>query len=419
MERRQRRRRGLSSAGKIGKFSLENSIRTQPTRALYQSYDPFLDRKVAIKIIQLSDPAGDEDETANEAFFAEAQVIGRLQHQNIVSVYDAGVGDYEGYIVMEFIHGESLLQLLKTKNTLSLDEALKVIAQVCHALHYSHTQKIIHRDIKPSNIMVSPDGHVKVVDFGISIISSKQEDAPGLMGTPSYIAPELVHGATPNELSDLYSVAVVLYEMILGKLPFSGDDAHGVLYKVVNNEPEALNEIMQEPVRALLAKALSKEPVERFNSASEFEDEVHKLREQLNANTNLYQDLDTSQLKQMEIFQGCHVDVLHELAACIDFLTVDLGELIIGKNLGSQFDDYLCLIQGRALLVAGERHIIVGDGQWLVRNMLLKSVGEFSCKALAQSQMLRVSKSKLLEQSDASRAYFYQFMMDRCFLQSS
>jgi serine/threonine-protein kinase len=110
IEKRQRRRRGLSSTGKIGKYPLLEAIRTQPTRTLYRSHDPFLDRKVAIKIIQLFDPSGDESEEANEAFFSEARAIGRLQHQNIVSVYDAGVGDYEGYIVMEFVDGISLLK---------------------------------------------------------------------------------------------------------------------------------------------------------------------------------------------------------------------------------------------------------------------------------------------------------------------
>lgn len=138
LERRQRRRRSLSSTGKIGKFSLEEAVRTQPTRALYRSYDPFLDRKVAIKIIQLFDPSEDEDLTANDSFYAEAQAIGRLQHQNIVSVYDAGVGDYEGYIVMEYIQGDSLLEVLKQKKSLPVGTALNIAAQICHALDYAH-----------------------------------------------------------------------------------------------------------------------------------------------------------------------------------------------------------------------------------------------------------------------------------------
>ena len=120
IERRQRRRRDLVSAGKIGKYSIEEAIRRQPTRTLYRAHDPFLDRNVAIKIIQLFDPGEGQNDQANESFFSEAKAIGRLQHQNIVSVYDAGVGDYEGYLVMEYVQGESLLQKLKRQKTLSL-----------------------------------------------------------------------------------------------------------------------------------------------------------------------------------------------------------------------------------------------------------------------------------------------------------
>jgi eukaryotic-like serine/threonine-protein kinase len=237
LERRQRRRRSLSSTGKIGKFSLEEAVRTQPTRALFRSYDPYLDRKVAIKIIQLFDPNGDEDKTANDSFYEEAQAIGRLQHQNIASVYDAGVGDYEGYIVMEYVQGESLLELLKRKKSLPIDSALKITTQICHALDYAHRKKIIHRDIKPSNIMIASDGQVKVVDFGISILNVDDKKDSELKGTPSYMAPELVDGVAANELSDIFSVAVLLYEMITGALPFPGSDAHAVLYKIINSEP--------------------------------------------------------------------------------------------------------------------------------------------------------------------------------------
>lgn len=155
MLERRRRRRSLASTGKIGKFLLEEAIRTQPARSLYRSYDPFLDRKVAIKIIQLFDPSGEEDPAANDTFNSEAQAIGRLQHQNIVSVYVAGVGDCEGYIVMEYVEGKSLLNRLKTNRTLSIAETLEIAAEVFHALDYAHRKKIIHRDIKPSNIMIT------------------------------------------------------------------------------------------------------------------------------------------------------------------------------------------------------------------------------------------------------------------------
>lgn len=413
LERRQRRR-SLSSTGKIGKFSLEEAMRTQPTRTLYRSYDPFLDRKVAIKIIQLFDPIGEEDKTANDSFYTEAQAIGRLQHQNIVSVYDAGVGDYEGYIVMEYIQGESLLNMLKRKKYLSVNTALKIAAQICYALDYAHKKKIIHRDIKPSNIMVTQDEQVKVVDFGISILNLGDVKDAGLMGTPSYMAPELIDGAAANECSDLFSVAVLLYEMITGDLPFTGSDAHSVLYKIVNSEPEAIDDIQPDSLKVLLLKALAKQPVDRFNSAAEFERELLVVADEVSANKDSFQELNTEQLKQLEIFENSSLEILHELANCLDVSSVDSGEIIFSECL---LDEYLCLIDGKALLIADDKRLEVSAKQWLSENMLSREFSQCSCEALVKSQVLRISKSNLLESSTMTQAYFFQFILDRIFVQ--
>ena len=274
-----RRRRSLSSGSKIGKYELREPIRRQPERALFEAYDPFLDRTVAIKIIQLFSPESSQQKQATEIFFTEVRAIGRLQHQNIVSVYDAGMGDYEGYMVMEFVRGQSLLQRLKQNNKLPVDEALHITIQVCHALRYAHAKNIVHRDIKPSNIMLAEDGQVKLVDFGISHIQSVDDaNVPGLMGTPSYMAPELVHAKSPDQLSDLFSVGVVLYEMVSGKLPFTGTDAHGVLYKIINQEPVELErQALPTALIKTIYKSLAKDPAERYHSIEDLEQELQAL----------------------------------------------------------------------------------------------------------------------------------------------
>lgn len=414
IERRQRRRRGLSSTGKIGKYSLEEAIRVQPTRTLYRSYDPFLDRKVAIKIIQLFDPDGEQNDDANDAFFQEARAIGRLQHQNIVSVYDAGVGDYEGYIVMEFVDGESLLRKLNNEKTLPLTVALKIVVQICHALVYAESKNVIHRDIKPSNIMLTRENHVKVVDFGISIlVTPEQGNQARLVGTPSYIAPELIHGASPSSETDLYSLAVLMYEMILGRLPYPGEDAHAVLFKVINEQPQVIDEDIPQTVKDFLLTALSKDPKDRIGSCVEFEEQLNSLQAEVDK-TNYDAVLDTEQLQQMQIFEDCSSEVLHELAACLVFEKLQAGELLFSEKL---FDEYVCLVQGKALLVAANEHIIVPEGQWLTEKTLQQSLGSYSCKSLTDSLLLRVSKSNLLESSSATQAYFFGFILDRIFIQ--
>ena len=299
-----RRRRSLSSGSKIGKYELREPIRRQPERALFEAYDPFLDRVVAIKVMQLFSPESSQQREAVDTFFSEVRAIGRLQHQNIVSVYDAGMGDYEGYMVMEFVHGQSLLQRLSQQATLSIEEALHIAIQICHALHYAHGKNIVHRDIKPSNIMLAEDGQVKLVDFGISHVRSVDDaSVPGLMGTPSYMAPELIRGKCPDSLSDLFSLGVVLYEMVSGKLPFTGTDAHSVLYKIINQEPAALEQhSLPVELTNTIYKALAKGPTKRYASIKDLERALQALLTKTESEIDTKSGIDTQQLNGIKIF---------------------------------------------------------------------------------------------------------------------
>ena len=196
------------------------------------------------------------------------------------------------------------------------------------------------------------------------------------MGTPSYMAPELIDGAAANERSDLFSVAVLLYEMITGDVPFTGSDAHSVLYKIVNNEPETIEDIQLESLKALLLKALAKQPVDRFSSAAEFETALLVVADEVNANKDSFQELNTEQLKQLEIFENSSLETLHELANCLDVSPVDAGEVIFSECL---LDEYLCLIEGKALLIADDKRLDVSAKQWLSESRLSREFSQCSC----------------------------------------
>ena len=279
-----RYRRSLSSAGKIGKYQLGDPLRIQSERSLYKSYDPFLDRNVVIKIIQLFDPS-EEGVVETDRFYAEARAIGRLQHHNIVSVYDAGLGDFEGFLVMEYIHGKDLDHLLKQEQKYSLCKALEIAENICHALTYAHSKKVIHCDLKPSNIMFTEDGELKLVDFGLSVVqTASQLTTPHLSGSPSYMAPELICGEVPNEQSDLFSVAVILYQMISGDLPFKGNDIHSVLYNIVQGKAVPIESKvagLPDDIRELFGKILSKNPTDRFEDAQQLKHELHNIQAHL------------------------------------------------------------------------------------------------------------------------------------------
>ena len=189
------------------------------------------------------------------------------------------------------------------------------------------------------------------------------------------------------------------------------------MYKIINSDPEPLAEDIPESVKSFLAKALSKDPQQRFQSASEFEDELYELREHLNTHTNSQHDLDTGQLQQMDVFENCDIEILRELAGVVDCDDISAGELFIGEQ--DSRDVYICVVHGKAELTAGEKKLTISSGQWLVGQTLSQGLGTFSCQALSDCQILRVSKAGLLVSSSATQAYFYQFMLERFFLRSN
>ena len=403
----ERRRRSLSSGSKIGKYELREAIRRQPERSLFNAYDPFLDRIVAIKIIQLFAPNCSEQREAADTFFSEARAIARLQHQNIVSVYDAGMGDYEGYMVMEYVRGQSLLQRLKQIDRLPIDEALHVAIQVCHALRYAHAKGIVHRDIKPSNIMLTDDGQVKLVDFGISFVKAENDTSvPNLMGTPSYMAPELVDAKCPSEHSDQFSLGVVLYEMVTGRLPFAGQDAHGVLYKIINEEPAAVEEGCAS-LSKLIFKMLAKEPQDRFNSVLDLEQELQILVDLAKKVNDTTSGMDTMRLKNSNVFADCEIETLQELAHCSQIVSFEKDELIVSEST-FRGNDYYYVLEGRMQTGSAESFVVTSTGEWLADTTILTMSEQPICKALMHSQVLQICGDKLESGSLSVRAYFYR-----------
>lgn len=403
----ERRRRSLSSGSKIGKYELREAIRRQPERSLFNAYDPFLDRTVAIKIIQLFTPNSDEQREATDTFFTEARAIARLQHQNIVSVYDAGMGDYEGFMVMEFVHGQSLLQRITQKERLPVDEALYITIQVCHALRYAHSKKIVHRDIKPSNIMLAEDGQVKLVDFGISFVKIEDDaSVPGLVGTPSYMAPELVDAKSPSEKSDQFSLGVVLYQMVTGRLPFAGKDAHGVLYKIINDEPAAVEE-GSTSLSELIFKMLAKDPHDRFSSIHELEHELQILADLSKAVAHTADGIDTLHLKKANVFVDCDMETLQELAACSQIKSYEQDEAITDEAT-FRSNDYYYVIEGEVQSAWQKPSLTAKAGEWLADATIRASASQPHCTALKNLRLLHISGDKLLSTSLSTQAYFYR-----------
>ncbi|MDP2874638.1 MAG: protein kinase, partial [Holophaga sp.] len=258
----------------IGKYQIKRILGNGAMGEVYLGVDPSIGRDVAIKTIL---PSSAESAEMKERFAREAKAAGTLNHPNLVTIYEFGEDQGVLFIAMEFVPGNDLEQLI-IDQTLTRTEILEVLAQVCDGLFYAHQRQIIHRDIKPANVRVEREGnrlHTRVMDFGIARVGNSDMTSTGMvMGTVSYMAPEYIRTGRPDARSDLFAVAVMLYEALSGRRPFAGDTAPTILYKIVNQEPEPLDlshfEGISPSIRHILDRGLDKDPDQRFQTAEEF-----------------------------------------------------------------------------------------------------------------------------------------------------
>ena len=260
----------------LGRYQLEKELGKGAMGVVYLGKDPKIGRVVAIKTMALGQEfAGDELVDARERFFREAETAGRLQHQNIVTIFDAGEEHDLAYIAMEFLKGSDLADFCKPGQLLPVPQVLGIVARVAEALGYAHRHNVVHRDIKPANIMYDPDSDtVKVTDFGIARITDSSKTRTGLvLGTPSFMSPEQIAGKKVDGRSDLYSLGAMLYQMLTGVLPFRGDSMAELMYRIANEEApdvRVLRAELSERLARVVALALTKVPEARYQSGEQF-----------------------------------------------------------------------------------------------------------------------------------------------------
>ncbi|MFC5496686.1 CHASE2 domain-containing serine/threonine-protein kinase [Caenimonas terrae] len=260
----------------LGRYQVEKELGKGAMGVVYLGRDPKIGRVVAIKTMALSQEfEGEELTDARERFFREAETAGRLQHQNIVTIFDAGEEHDLAYIAMEFLKGRDLVEFCKGGALLPIPKVLSIVARVAEALAYAHRQNVVHRDIKPANIMYEVDSDtVKVTDFGIARITDSSKTKTGLvLGTPSFMSPEQIAGKKVDGRSDLYSLGVMLYQMLTGVLPFRGDSMAELMYKIANEEAPDIRAVRQEispQLAGVVARSLTKRPDLRYQDGDAF-----------------------------------------------------------------------------------------------------------------------------------------------------
>jgi serine/threonine protein kinase len=261
----------------VGRYQLFETLGVGATSRVVRGFDPMIGRQLAIKLFRPELAIGE----ARERFLREARVVGQLTHPNIITLHDMGIDEstQTPYLVMEFIDGTPLDRLLE-KGTLPLPRACAWIAHAAEALEAAHTRGVIHGDVKPANILISADGKVKLTDFGMARVAKRDTGDSPLLGTPAYWCPEQIMGRPQDARSDIFSLGVVLYEMVTGTRPFEADSLQGVCNRVLSSTvmmPSQLQPSIPSSFDEIIASCLAKNPETRLSSGEKLAQMLYPL----------------------------------------------------------------------------------------------------------------------------------------------
>jgi len=336
----------------IGRYQIIAALGSGNMGTVYHALDSLIGRAVALKVID-RERLGTPDVNFDESFRAEVQAIGRLDHPNIVTIYDAELGSGKAYFAMEYIKGQTLKELLDAGIKLPIDRVREIIQQAAEGLHHAHENCIVHRDIKPANIMLALNGSVKIMDFGIAI-SGASDVAQGsaqntvLIGTPYYMAPEQFLGGTLDQRVDIYALGAVLYELLTGTQVFKARSIDALREKIIAQEPvppSRLNNNLNRNFDRIIARALHKSPEARYQSVRELAlDVLQAGKSELNWSKTEYSQkaqpvsqMLTRLKKSVWLFNGLRTDEIVEFLQQADKTIAFPGQQIIREGRPGEF----------------------------------------------------------------------------------
>lgn len=266
----------------IGKYKVIDELGKGAMGIVYKALDPDINREVAVKLIRfdmISDESDKEDTV--KRFIREAQSAGKLQHPNIITIYEVGREKDQTFIVMQYVDGDSLKDAISSGKKFSSEEIIDMMTCLCDALDFAHQNKIVHRDIKPGNILLDKWGRPFLVDFGVARVEmSTMTQSGAIVGTPSYMSPEQIMGRPVDARADIFSLGIIIYEMLTGKRPFEGDHITTIVYKIMNEDPQSVRELkkdLPEGFEYILKRALAKDPQKRYQTCKELASDLRNI----------------------------------------------------------------------------------------------------------------------------------------------
>jgi serine/threonine protein kinase len=356
---------GTTGIHNVARYQIQKKIGAGSNGVVYLGIDPYIQRKVAIK---LSQPTSDK---SRSRFFVEAQSAGRLNHPNIVSIYDTGVHDEYCYITMEYVDGDTLDTHCRGEKRLPVTRIMEIMFSLCDALDYAHKENVIHRDIKPSNIMIHETGQVKITDFGIAQLTEKTTEL-GVWGTPSYMSPEQLRDDPLGFTSDIFSLGCVLYELLTGQLAFSGENSFTVMYKITSEDPPPVTTVRKDLPKVfdhIVGKALAKEINERYQTCMELAYDLRVAVRGMTETTNGEKAKDViDYLQHIPFFHNFTKSQLSELFTACSMIKVLKDKVIVTE--GDINDTLYIILSGRVR--------VIKDGQIIAKIGIGQCFGEMS-----------------------------------------
>jgi tRNA A-37 threonylcarbamoyl transferase component Bud32 len=351
----------------VGKYDIQKLLGKGATGTVYLARDTFSGREVALKTIEPEVFRDPEFGLVYRAqFLNEASLAGKLRHPHIVGIYDAVVQDDSGHIAMELVTGGDLSRHVDAKRLLPVPDVLEIGFKCCGALDYAFREGIVHRDIKPANIMLAQGTDPKIADFGAAYLRKSQVVQVASMGSPFYMSPEQIAGAEPTFHSDMFSLGVVLYELLTGKRPFVADTIEALVAKILNASPappSSLRKGLKPEIDSAVLRAMKKNPEHRYASWGDFAQELSSSSQAVAPGGAILDSEKYLALKQVEMLKGLQDAILWELVRAGRWTRVEKGKVLVRENdPGSSF---FFLAQGQAKVVKGGRLLnVLNPGEY-------------------------------------------------------
>ena len=398
---------------KIGKYEIIKELGQGATSVVYQALDPFTNREVAIKYVSPEALESKEyGKRYKKLFVTEASLAGKLSHPHIATIYDAAAGEDGSYIVMEYVDGGTLEKYARVESLLPLNQVLEIIFKCCKALDYAARQGVIHRDIKPANILLTHDNQIKISDFGAALTSFSETTQVSGIGSPAYMSPQQVREQPLTHQTDIFSLGVVLYQLLTGRLPFTATNNYGMIYQIMNAEPPPPSQFRPELPKNLddiVLRALAKDTNVRYPTWEEF---AHDLASAFGSLAKWTENLSDSEkfntLRKIDFYKHFSDVELWEVLRITIWNRFPSGNALIKEgDIGTSF---FVLAAGEVKITKQDKLLNVlragacfGEMAYLGRKQFQRTA---SVTSISHITVIEINAERLMQASESCRHHF-------------